>query len=67
MDDKNKTKSSKQDSVVGSTDEFASKDLEVSWSRWKCLNCSYVYEGAEPAQQCPRCGNNHPDRFEDVD
>lgn len=67
MNDAKKNPTLKKDSVVGSADEFVSKDLEVSWSRWKCLNCSYVYEGAEPAQQCPRCGNNDPDRFEDVD
>ena len=56
-----------QGSQVDLADEFANKDLEVSWLRWKCLNCGYVYEGTEPVQKCPKCGNDDPDKFEDVD
>ncbi len=52
---------------VDVADEFVSQDLEVSWVRWKCLNCGYVYEGAEKLSACPRCGNSDPDKFADID
>ncbi len=69
MDDLNNVNDNKNNQTPSSNvaDEFATQDLEVSWLRWKCLNCGYVYEGAEPIRQCPRCGNNDPDKFDDVD
>lgn len=49
------------------TDETAIPDLDVRWTRWKCLKCGFVYEGSKPLKTCPRCGNNDPDQFEDID
>ena len=23
------------------------EDLDITWSRWKCLKCGYVYEGQQ--------------------
>lgn len=43
------------------------EDLDVTWTRWKCLNCGYVYEGVAVLKKCPKCGNENPDLFEDVD
>jgi hypothetical protein len=43
------------------------EDLDIKWSRWKCLVCGYVYEGNKPIAKCPRCGNEDPDKFEDVE
>ena len=67
--DVNSTQENEESSTpeVDVVDEFVSQDLEVSWVRWKCLNCDYVYEGAEKLQICPRCGNSDPDKFEDID
>ena len=42
------------------------EDLEDRWLRWKCLNCNFVYEGKEPLQICPKCGNSDPDKFDDA-
>jgi rubrerythrin len=28
---------------------------------WRCLNCGYLHEGAEPPQQCPACA--HPQAY----
>jgi rubrerythrin len=28
---------------------------------WKCLNCGYVYEGAEVPAECPAC--HHPQAY----
>jgi predicted cytidylate kinase len=42
-------------------------DLEVNWRRWKCLVCGYVYEGTDIQMKCPKCGNDDPDKFEDLD
>ena len=25
-------------------------------SKWVCMNCGYIYEGAEAPQKCPLCG-----------
>jgi len=43
------------------------EDLDIIWSRWKCLNCGYVYEGQLELKKCPKCGNENPDLFMDVD
>ncbi len=43
------------------------EDLDSRWLRWKCLVCGYVYEGATRLKVCPKCGNEDPDKFEDVD
>jgi rubrerythrin len=43
------------------------EDLEAVWLRWRCMVCGYVYEGATQLKECPRCGNNNPDKFDDVD
>ena len=32
--------------------------------KWHCINCGYVYEGAEPPRQCPSC--KHPQSFYEV-
>jgi rubrerythrin len=29
--------------------------------KWHCINCGYIYEGAEAPKQCPAC--NHPQAF----
>lgn len=42
------------------------EDLEDRWLRWKCLKCGFVYEGKEPINICPKCGNNDPDLFDDA-
>jgi len=43
------------------------EDLDVTWCRLKCLKCGYVYEGTAQLKQCPKCGNNNPDMFADLD
>lgn len=43
------------------------EDLDITWSRWKCLKCGYVYEGQQELKKCPKCGNENPDLFMDVD
>jgi rubrerythrin len=47
--------------------DVAPEDLDSRWLRWKCLVCSYVYEGVMRLKECPKCGNNDPDRFEDAE
>jgi rubrerythrin len=32
--------------------------------KWHCLNCGYVYEGAEAPKECPAC--RHPQAFYEV-
>jgi rubrerythrin len=32
--------------------------------KWHCINCGYVYEGAEAPKQCPAC--KHPQAFYEV-
>jgi hypothetical protein len=48
-------------------EKLAPEDLDVQWTRWKCLVCNYIYEGSKPLKKCPRCGNEDPDKFEDID
>ncbi|MBD3329002.1 hypothetical protein GF357_00730 [Candidatus Dojkabacteria bacterium] len=48
------------------TEKTAPEDLDLQWSRWKCLNCGYVYEGSSKLTKCPRCGNEDPDKFQDA-
>lgn len=43
------------------------EDLDLVWSRWKCLVCGYIYEGRGKITKCPRCGNSDPDKFNDAD
>ena len=43
------------------------EDLDTRWTRWRCMVCNYTYEGREPLKKCPRCGNDDPDKFNDVD
>jgi rubrerythrin len=43
------------------------EDLDARWLRWKCMVCGYVYEGVVPLKVCPKCGNEDPDKFEEVD
>jgi cytidylate kinase len=42
-------------------------DFHNEWRRWKCMNCQLVLETNKTVTQCPRCGNNNPDRFRDLD
>jgi len=42
------------------------EDLEDRWLRWKCIKCGFVYEGKEPINICPKCGNDDPDLFDDA-
>jgi len=32
--------------------------------KWHCINCGYVFEGAEPPRECPAC--RHPQAFYEV-
>jgi len=48
-------------------DKHNPEDLDVTWCRLKCLKCGYVYEGTAQLKQCPKCGNNNPDMFADLD
>jgi len=32
--------------------------------KWHCINCGYVFEGAEPPKECPAC--KHPQSFYEV-
>ena len=43
------------------------EDLDVVWSRLRCMGCCYVHEGMVRMKECPRCGNNNPDKFDDAD
>ena len=43
------------------------EDLDSRWLRWKCLVCGYLYEGVTRLKVCPKCGNQDPDKFEDVE
>lgn len=40
------------------------EDLDMRWIRTKCLKCGYTYEGSEPLEKCPKCGNTDPDLFD---
>ncbi|MDD3474584.1 MAG: hypothetical protein PHP08_01605 [Candidatus Dojkabacteria bacterium] len=42
------------------------EDLSDRWLRWKCLKCGFVYEGQQPLNVCPKCGNDDPDLFDDA-
>ena len=44
----------------------APEDLDSRWLRWKCLVCGYVYEGVIRIKDCPKCGNQNPDKFGDA-
>jgi len=52
--------------MSGSTENYQSGG-SMNWIRWKCLVCGYVYEGENQKMVCPRCGNQNPDMFDDVD
>ena len=47
-------------------DTLQPEDLDERWLRWKCLKCSFVYEGSKPLNVCPKCGNSDPDLFDDA-
>ncbi len=32
--------------------------------KWHCINCGYIFEGAEPPKECPAC--KHPQSFYEV-
>ena len=32
--------------------------------KWHCINCGYIFEGAQPPQDCPAC--KHPQSFYEV-
>lgn len=49
----------------GSTITDQPADLDAKWTRWKCLNCGYTYEGNTSVLKCPKCGNVDPDKFGD--
>ena len=38
--------------------------VRESPTRWRCLNCGYVYEGTEPPDVCPAC--LHPKAFFEI-
>ena len=42
-------------------------DLAINWKRWKCLVCGFLFEGTDIKKKCPKCGNEDPEKFEDVD
>ena len=49
---------------VAEIDAVHPEDLNERWTRWKCLQCNYLYEGIKPLMKCPRCGNEDPDKFD---
>jgi cytidylate kinase len=49
------------------TDVGLTDDLELNWRRWKCLVCGYLFEGTDIKKVCPKCGNDDPNKFMDVD
>lgn len=57
------------DSFVDTYNALASLLPEYAheWRRWQCLNCKLVLETRDIVTQCPRCGNNDPNRFRDAD
>ena len=65
--------SQEQETLVASeklgydVNKMAPEDLDSRWLRWKCLVCGYVYEGVVRMKVCPKCGNEDPDKFDDVD
>jgi rubrerythrin len=61
--------STQEESLKGSEYEKVTlnpEDLEDRWLRWKCMKCGFVYEGKEPVNVCPKCGNDDPDLFDDA-
>ena len=46
---------------------MAEEDLDMRWTRRKCLVCGYTYEGSHTLAKCPKCGNENPDKFDDAD
>lgn len=42
-------------------------DYSTNWQRWKCLVCGFLYEGPVIQLKCPKCQNEDPDKFEDLD
>jgi rubrerythrin len=57
------------DSFIDTYNSLASimPDFHHEWRRWKCLNCQLVLETNKIVTTCPRCKNNNPDRFVDLD
>jgi rubrerythrin len=49
------------------TDGYQPEDLDTRWTRWKCGVCNYLYESSKVLKKCPKCGNDDPDKFIDVD
>ncbi len=37
-------------------DELLNREPPI---KWQCRECGYIYEGAEPPEICPLCGNSH--------
>lgn len=58
---------SRKDEANFQVDNSSPEDLDVKWSRWRCLVCGYNYEGRNQVLKCPRCSNIDPDKFEDAD
>ena len=49
------------------TDEINPEDLDLMWTRKKCSVCGFVYEGSRKIVICPKCGNEDPEKWDDVD
>jgi len=47
--------------------DILGNDFEINWKRWKCLVCSYLFEGIDIQKKCPKCGNEDPEKFVDID
>ena len=53
--------------AVQEAPSVAEEDLDMRWTRRKCLVCGYTYEGSHTLAKCPKCGNENPDKFDDAD
>jgi hypothetical protein len=39
----------------------------TQWRRTKCMVCGYVHEGNQVLKNCPKCGNDDPDKLRETD
>ncbi len=46
------------------TEKTFDETIEDQMNEWKCLVCNFVYEGVVVKSECPKCGNNDPDKFD---
>lgn len=49
------------------TEKTSPEDLDLKWKRIKCRICGLLQEGKNVKVPCPKCGNDDPDMFDELD